>query len=403
MQIVDALHSIPADEKARCQAALQAVLKRQDIGFHQVPERQELWSAAEKAGQKHRQLSDDLVVVGVGGSSLGPKALYEIFEDPSSDKRILFCDNSDPREFEKTWKRVRHPARTTWTFISKTGSTIETLVVADLVQQKYAQQNIPLQAVVISEDKSNILTDWAKERSVECLEIPVDVGGRFSVLTAVGMFPMAFLGLSLSSFQDGARLALKSTSLITDLMAHAHQSFQRSEWITFFWFYNSCYTSFGRWLQQLWAESLAKTEDRQGKAASRVSTPMWGIGSSDQHSLLQQLMDGAKDKLIIFSRFSEIEKAGEILNSSTFKGQEFFKGRSMGQLIAAQAQGTRQALNEHRASTLTLQVEDLSPKSLGFQMMAWQLVVAALGERLNLNAFDQPGVELGKKLTKRIL
>lgn len=403
IEIVDSHHSTEASEKTKCHSALQAVLKRQDLGFFQVPERQELWSAASKAGQKHRALSEDLVVVGVGGSSLGPKALYEIFEDPSSQHKIYFCDNVDPRDFDRLWKRLRNPSRTTWAFVSKSGSTIETLVAADLIQQHYLKSKATFNAIVISEKRSNVLTDWAQQRSIECLEIPMDVGGRFSVLTAVGMYPMAFLGLSLPEFQEGAKQALKNESLVADLMAQTYQSFQRSEWITFFWFYNSCYVSFGRWLQQLWAESLAKTEDRQGKPASRVSTPMWGIGSSDQHSLLQQLMDGAKDKLIVFTRFSEIEDNGEIVQDSHFRGQEFFNGHNMGQLIAAQSQGTRQALNEHQKSTLTLQVKDLSPRSLGFQMMLWQLVVAGLGERLNINAFDQPGVELGKKLTKQIL
>jgi len=403
IQIVDAHHSIHSDEKIRCQQALQTVLKRQDLGFFKIPDRQDLWTAADKAGQKHREISDDLVVVGVGGSSLGPKALYEIFEDPSSTKKIYFCDNVDPREFEKIWKRIRNPSRTTWAFVSKTGVTIETLIAADLIQQKYLQTKSDFHALVISENKSNVLTDWAKLNSLECLEIPVDVGGRFSVLTAVGMFPMSFLGLPIASFQEGAKQALQNHSLVSDLMAQTLQSFQRSEWITFFWFYSSCYVSFGRWIQQLWAESLAKTQDRQGKPAPRVSTPMGGIGSSDQHSLLQQLMDGAKDKLIVFSRFSEIEKKGQPVPTSQFRGQEFFNGHSMGELIAAQSQGTRQALNERGVSTLTLQVDDLSPASLGYQMMTWQLVVAGLGERMDLNAFDQPGVELGKRLARQIL
>jgi glucose-6-phosphate isomerase len=403
MHIVDASHSTDNNEIQRCQAALETVLGRRDIGFHQIPQRENLWKAAKEEGQRQAQFSDDLVVVGIGGSSLGPKALYEIFEDPKSTKKIHFCDNVDAREFDRLFQRLGNPDKTCWVFISKSGSTIETLVAADLIQQFYQGVKKKLKAVVISEKKSNPLTDWAQQNSYPCLEIPLDVGGRFSVLTAVGMFPMAFLGLAIDEFQIGARRALQDKSLIVNLMAQVQQSFQRSEWISFFWFYNSCYVNFGRWLQQLWAESLAKTQDRQGKPSHRVSTPMWGIGSTDQHSLLQQLMDGAKDKFILFSRFSNIEAKGICVEKSQFQGQIFFDGRSMGELIAAQAQGTREALNESRASTLTLQIEDLSPQSLGFQIMTWQLVVAGLGERLDLNAFDQPGVELGKRLAKRIL
>ncbi len=403
IQVVDALHSVSSEAKNQCKAALQSVLKRQDLGFFHLPQRQDLWAAAEAAGQKHAQISDELVVVGVGGSSLGPKALYEIFEDPRSPKQIYFCDNVDPIEFERMWQRIRNPAKTSWAFVSKSGSTIETLVAADLIQAQYQKTKDPFHAIVISEKRSNPLTDWAEKYGMQCLEIPVDVGGRFSVLTAVGMFPMAFMGLSVKAFQEGASQALKSEALIADLMAQVHASFQRSEWITFFWFYNSCYVSFGRWLQQLWAESLAKTENRKGQSAARVSTPVFGIGSSDQHSLLQQLMDGAKDKLILFCRYSNVETSGDAVHNSYFKGQDFFNGHSMGQLISAQAQGTRQALNERGISTLTLQIENVTPQSLGFQLMTWQLVVAGLGEMLDLNAFDQPGVELGKRLARQIL
>ncbi len=404
IQLVDALHSTSADEKQKCLQALQAVLKRQDLGFYQIPERQELWNAAERAGVKYRELSDDLVIVGIGGSSLGPKALNEIFESQGRDgKKIHFYDSTDALDFERVWGRLRNLSRTTWAFVSKSGSTLETLVAADLVQQRYFHSKNQLHAVVISENRSNPLTDWARDRKVDCLEIPQDVGGRFSVLCAVGMFPMVYLGIPIAGFQEGARKALQSQDLIAQIMAQASQSFQRGEWISFFWFYNTVYASMGRWIQQLWAESLAKTHNRKNQPAPRASTPMWGLGPSDQHSLLQQLMDGAKDKLIFFLRFTDLEKKGEVVQGTHFRGQEFFKGYTMGQLIAAQAQGTRQALNEHGASTVTLQVESSSPQSVGFQLMSWQLVVAGLGERLDLNAFDQPGVELGKRLAKQIL
>ena len=364
IRVLDSSHSIDSSELQKSKQALQKVLSRKDLGFFQVPERGHLWSQSQEKAQELRNQADDLVVVGIGGSSLGPKALYEVLEDPCAEKRLHFCDNVDALEFEKIWARLVDPSRTAWVFISKSGSTIETLVAADLIFQRYDSHRWPFQACVISEIKSNPLTDWAKSKNVSCLEIPLDVGGRFSVLTPVGMLPMAFLGIPLGEFQEGARKALQNQELTANLIAHFSQSFQRQEWITFFWFYASSYQSFGRWLQQLWAESLAKTVDRQGHAAPRVSTPVWGIGSSDQHSLLQQLMEGAKDKLIVFSRFQKIESSGEQVKKSQFQGQEFFNGHNMGELIAAQAQGTRQALNEQKASTMSLVIEDMSPQAL---------------------------------------
>lgn len=402
-RIIDSYHTISSAEVQKSREALQMVLSRKDLGFHQIPSRDNLWSEVEKRAQELRSKADDLVVVGIGGSSLGPKALYEIFEDPQSPKKLHFCDNVDALAFEKMWKKLRNPERTAWLFISKSGGTIETLVAADLILQNYEKEKWALNATVISEFRSNPLMDWAQQNKIPALEIPLDVGGRFSVLSAVGMLPMAFLGLPVQKFREGASQAVANLEFNSQLMAHFTASFQRQEWITFFWFYASCFESMGRWLQQLWAESLAKTVDRQGKPAARVSTPMWGIGSSDQHSLLQQLMEGARDKLIVFLRFDPIENAGEVVSKTHFAKQEFFQGHRMGQLIAAQAKGTRQALNEQNVSTLTLQVQDLTPEAIGFQLMSWQLVVAGLGEMININAFDQPGVELGKRLAQTIL
>lgn len=403
IQILDSSFPIDSSQLKKSQEALQQLLSRQDLGFFKVPERAHLWSQSQEKGKELSQKADDLVVVGIGGSSLGPKALYDVLEDPCAEKRLHFCDNVDAVEFERMWSRLIDPSRTAWVFISKSGGTIETLVAADLILQRYEKHKWTFNATVVSENKSNPLTDWAKAKKLSVLEIPLDVGGRFSVLTPVGMLPMAFLGQSVAEFRDGAQQALKDQQLMSQLIAHFAQSFQRQEWITFFFFYSSSYENFGRWIQQLWAESLAKSVDRKNAAAPRVSTPMWGIGSSDQHSVLQQLMEGAKDKLIVFSRFKNVESPKEKVEKSQFPGQEFFNGLTMGHLIAAQAQGTRQALNEQKAPTMSLMVEDQSPKSLGYQMMMWQLVVGGLGEYLNINAFDQPGVELGKRLAKSIL
>jgi glucose-6-phosphate isomerase len=402
-RILNSKNTVTEAEIQKSNEALQKVLSRKDLGFFQVPERAQLWSEVDKRAAELRSHADDLVIVGIGGSSLGPKALYEIFKEPKSQKRLHFCDNVDALAFEKMWNGIANFERTTWVFISKSGSTIETLVAADMILQRYEKQKWNFQATVVSEMKSNPLTDWAKENKVPCLEIPLDVGGRFSVLTAVGMLPMAFLGVSTSEFREGAHEAVQNLKLQSELMAHFYQSFQRNEWITFFWFYTSSYENFGRWVQQLWAESLGKAQDRKGQKAPRASTPMYGIGSSDQHSVLQQLMEGAKDKLIVFYRFANIEKAGEAIALSHFPSQSFFNGHKMGQLIAAQAQGTQQALNEQNVSTMCIQVDDMNAKSVGFQMMSWQLVVAGLGELMDINAFDQPGVELGKRLAKTIL
>ncbi len=406
ISIVDHSHSISAESFAKAQASLSQVLSRTDVGFYQVPNRQGLWQQVVAQADALKKQADDLVVVGIGGSSLGPKALYEIFQQPKNPKKIHFCDNVDAIEFERLWQGIRDFKKTVWVFISKSGSTIETLVAADLIFQKYSQLGFEPICKVVSENRSNPLTDWAKSKNVDCLEIPIDVGGRYSVLTAVGMLPMAFLGVDVLAFQKGAQKLLQSAKSQEDLanfMAQVVDSFHRQEWISFFWFYSSQYQNFGRWLLQLWAESLGKQKDQNGNVAPRVSTPVTAIGAIDQHSVLQQVMDGAKDKFVVFSRFSDIENSGEVIKGTQFANQEFFKGHKMGDLISAQAQGTKAALNEAGVSTLTLRVHGVDAESVGYQLLYWQLVVAGVGQMLNINPFDQPGVELGKRLAKKIL
>ncbi len=403
IRILDSYHSISSDEVKKSRSALEQVFNRKDLGFFQVPQRDNLWSEISLAAQKMRAVADEMVVVGVGGSSLGPKALFDLLEEPKSKQKLHFCDNVDALAFQKLFLKLGNKSRTVWLFISKSGSTIETLVAADLILQHYASEKAQFQAYVISENKKSPMTEWSQKQNIACLEIPLDVGGRFSVLTAVGMLPMAFLGFSPEEFRQGAQAALDDKVLIVQLIAHYHQSFNREEWITFFWFYCSGYENFGRWLQQLWAESLGKATNRFGKSAERASTPMTAIGSSDQHSVFQQLMEGPHDKFISIFRFEAVENAGDRVRKSVFQGQEFFDGHSMGELISAQARGTTGALNQQKVSTLSLMIDDISPRSLGFQMMCWQLVVAGLGEVLQINAFDQPGVELGKRLAKSIL
>lgn len=384
------------------QKALQKLLARTDIGFFRRLDDVHLWESSEQRANELRKKYTTMVVVGVGGSSLGPQTISDILAQPKNTHRLLFWDNVDAIQFERLFKNIDLD-KTCWTFISKSGSTLETLAALNFAAQSYRQvgKDIYPHCTVISEKKQNPLMNWAKEHQVPTLEIPLDIGGRFSVLTPVGMLPTAFLGIQISEMREGAKLALKETQQISLFMSEAMMSFRRFEWISFFWFYSSEFRSFGGWLSQLWAESLAKKE------AHRVSTPMMSIGACDQHSLLQQVMEGAKDKWVVFFRFLECEggkaKLAEKLEKSEFPSQDFLLKKSLGEILAAEAVGTERALHLQQISTMSLMVDEVSPRSAGYLFMFFMLVVAGLGEQLGLNAFDQPGVELGKRLAKEIL
>ncbi len=156
-------------------------------------------------------------------------------------------------------------------------------------------------------------------------------------------------------------------------------------------------------MQQLWAESLAKKTTRENKPAPRASTPIPLIGSRDQHSVLQQIAEGHRDKFIWFIRVSEGEDYGAILKKDIFGADVNYENKNLGRVFAALAVSTTQGLKQVGVNSLTLRLGRLQEKEVGALFMIFQVVVAALGECMDINAFDQPGVELGKRLAKEIL
>jgi glucose-6-phosphate isomerase len=381
--------------------ALKSLLARKDLGFFDLPARTELWNQCSLRAKNVLAQADHLAVLGIGGSSLGGRALM----DSLALKTVDFFENVDARDFWERLRNLKDLKRTHWAIISKSGSTIETLGQMSFVSQFLKEQGLSLndKVTVITEKKKSPLYDWAIENEVPTLEVPLDVGGRFSVLSPVGLFPAAFAGIDLDLLRKGALWALQQDDLISRLMAQSLRSFAREEWITPFWIYSSRLWSWGLWVQQLWAESLAKKIDRAGKPGPRVSTPLPLIGANDQHSILQLIAEGARDKFIWFVRVTDAETFGPKLEKSLFEHQRYLQGKSLGALLAAEVQATAQALQQNQIQSLCVEVRDINPMTMGALFMLLELVVGALGESLNINAFDQPGVELGKRLALDIL
>ena len=385
--------------------ALKAVLARRDLGFHQVVDRPDLWESCAKRSEEVRRVFKRLVVLGIGGSSLGGRTIQSALGRGLTNE-VQFFENVDAVEF---WRRVEllggDLSDLHWAIISKSGSTLETLSQANLISEYLGSRGLSLarQCTVISEKKTNSLMSWAKSHDVPTLEVPLDVGGRFSVLTPVGIFPAEFMGLPGRGFQKGAQWALQQTELVAQLVSESLSSFDRGEAMTLFWTYCDGLQTLGLWFQQLWAESLGQAKTRDGKVAPRASTPLPLVGANDQHSILQQVMDGPRDKHVWFLRNRQSESWGPRVQKSIFSGLEFIEGKGMGEIFGAEARATAKALEQVGVSSLTLEIERLDAPTMGALFMTLQLVVASLGEVLNINAFDQPGVELGKRLAKGYL
>lgn len=343
------------------------------------------------------------VLIGIGGSSMGARCITEL----SGKTNVHFLDNVDSAEFTTIWNSVKpHLAKTAFICISKSGSTIEILWnYSQLENLAKAQKcDIIQQSYFISELTPNPLANFARTHNRPLLEVPIDIGGRFSVLSPVGLVIAEICGLDSKQMQIGAAAALEEKFKIASICDSFLNSFKRDENITLFWFYNSSFRWFGSWLQQLWAESLGKKTDRNGKPAPGFSTPMIAIGSCDQHSILQQVAHGPKNKFVCFFNFNSVENSGATVPSVLFDEIKFMQSRNYGELIACQSKATYEALKQNGVSCEFFTVDDSNKaQSLGYLFMFFQLVVATLGEHENINAFDQPGVTLGKEITLKML
>lgn len=380
------------------------LMARHDLGYLKLHERDELWASALERTKHLKEEANRLVVVGMGGSSLGAKAFLQATSGPKETGagEVLFCDNVDPVSFSRELEKYKDSKDTHWVLVSKSGSTIETLSTASLLLDSMSEPKSRF--TVVTEPRSNPLKDWADQAEVPCLEIPVDVGGRFSVFTLAGLLPLAFAGRDLEKIRAGAESALQDMErLVIPLADQYLQSFLDEKWIYVLWSYVDDLTHFGLWFQQLWAESLAKGTRRNSQPASRVSTPLPLRGASDQHSVLQQIMEGARDKLVTFLRVKTVEDFGPVLQNAHFAGQDFLLGKNLGSLLGAEAQATEMALKEAGVPCTRLEGVDLSDHSVAALMQTFMLVIGVMGESLDINAFDQPGVEAGKIITKRLL
>ena len=397
----------PTDAKAlkKAERGFDQLITRTDVGFFRLNERDDLWKLSQSRGQELAGTYDRLCVIGMGGSSLGGLAIRDGLADWKTAKQLEFFDNVDASRFWDKIDSFDGLEKTHWLIISKSGGTLEILTLASFVQQHLKSKGIELKdhASVVSSDNENPLTNWAHKNEVSCFEIPLDVGGRFSVLTPVGLILASFLGVDLSEMKSGATWARDQRGLVCELSAQSLQSFESEKWITLFWTYSDSLKTFGYWAQQLWAESLGKAVDLNGAPAPRVSSPFVSVGASDQHSILQQVFEGASDKFIWFFRNGEAESVGPRLEGSEFSKLEIMQGRTMGELLAAEATATQQSLAQVGVDSLSLEFEKLGPSELGALFMLFELVVATIGQTLNINTFDQPGVEMGKKLAKEFL
>ncbi|MCB0422295.1 MAG: hypothetical protein KDD61_14955, partial [Bdellovibrionales bacterium] len=340
------------------QSTLHKMISEKEWGFSRVPHQEETWAIAAKVGQRLRSEFDHLVVIGMGGSSLGAKAIVEALRPQAP---ITFWNSSDPETIQRSIKARKDLRKTHWLVISKSGTTLETMALMNLAAQAIdrAGLNLMEHMSLITEEKSSPLYDFAQTLNMPIYPHPIEVGGRFSVFTLVGMIPAAFAGIDVKELRMGALEIEKNEDLIAQLATTALLSFQKQQWSTVLWPYYDRLKSFSDWLVQLWSESLGKSVTRNGQPAPQASYPSHCLGARDQHSILQQFAEGEKDKWILF--FKVMDHQVETLRF-TEKGKVYpplLHNLDLNTICNIQADATYESLLEGGASVDCLTFERL--------------------------------------------
>lgn len=371
-------------------------IKGDDIGYYHLPSLgMDIVSKIEEIAKRD---FDSVVLVGVGGSSLGVKALYDML---NLQKELIFLDNLDPYSIEQNSTRI-NPNRSIFIISSKSGTTIETISIYKYILEKFNIKSY--ENFIFITDPNSPLESYAKEIGAIIFNIPKNVGGRFSVLSAIGLVPLGLCGADIKDLLAGANSAKEQYLDNGDdgvLQKAYHYATHSSAKINVLFSYSDRLTSFNEWYVQLWAESLGKK-----RGYKRVGlTPVGLVGSKDQHSFLQLIMEGVKDKTVTFITIKDHNSTISVpnLKLNFLDGCDFVNSKSIAEVFNAQAHSTMQALASEMISIDELVIDRLDEWHCGWLIYYYELLTSATGLMLGINTYDQPGVEAGKRILKKLL
>jgi len=362
----------------------------------------------------------EFVVLGIGGSALGARALHQALCSPQYNRfnmarrhhrpALWVLDNIDPDNFFGMLDGLEL-RRTAFNVISKSGSTAETLAqflfTYQLLKGRLGEAKARERFVVTTDPEKGNLRRLAVQEGFPSLMVPPGVGGRYSVLTPVGLLPAAMVGIDLEELLAGARFMderLKSQAYQTNpalcLAALYYLFARKSRNILVIMPYASALTGMADWFCQLWAESLGKKQDLQGREVWAGTTPVRAVGATDQHSQLQLYMEGPQDKLITFLEVGKFQNRLEIPDLfPEMEGLHYLGGQTLNGLLEAERQATTFNLAKAGRPNLTLRLPEINAFTIGQLIYLLEVVTVAAAPLLGVNPLDQPGVEGGKQTT----
>jgi glucose-6-phosphate isomerase len=376
----------------------------------------------EQVASKLKNKFQSIVILGIGGSALGVtatlKALKHLYTNELATKtipKLYILDNITPEFITETLEAI-DLQQTLFIVTTKSGTTPETLAqyfyFRELLNAKIGNEEAKQHFIFITDPSKGTLRQIATTEQIESFEIPSNIGGRFSVLTAVGLVPMALMGVDIRAMINGFKQAQADfqTQNTTDNQAFdlAYQQYQNytegKRNINVLMPYNNKLFSFSDWYRQLLAESIGKAVDLDGNEVHIGITPVNALGVTDQHSQVQLYTEGPDDKLFIILKTKENHpNEQQQIIKTTDENFQFINNITFKKLLDTEMDATISALVKYKKPVTEIVIDKLTAESLGYLYMFFMLSVGVLGELLNINTYDQPGVELGKILTKENL
>ncbi|MFZ4712312.1 MAG: glucose-6-phosphate isomerase [Bacteriovoracaceae bacterium] len=349
---------------------------------------------------KHKKL---FVHIGIGGSSLGPEMLVSALKK-NHDVRFVFINNIDSDEIHDQLNGL-NAKDALFYVVSKSGTTAETMAALSIVMNwgQFKNSEMKDHFVFCTDPHSGDLRQMAKDLSISCLTVPSSIGGRFSALTSVGLFPASFAGISNKDLFTGAERMKKilleknelNPMLTTAEMLLELKATGVSQ--TVLMPYSSKLRNLSFWFVQLWAESLGKKKNKSGQVVNTGLTPIPSYGATDQHSQVQLFMEGPNDKCFFIVKVKHPKNNYQLACDLNYPSLKNLSNVHLNQLMEAELIGTVKALQEAERPFVILEIEHNNEESLGAMILFFESLTALMGYHLNIDPFDQPGVEAGKK------
>lgn len=377
----------------------QTLLHNEDIGFYRLSESPRAINEVKEIYQAYKSKTH-LVHIGIGGSSLGPEMLISALA-PKKLKNISFINNIDS-DYLSTQLEDIDWSNTLVYVVSKSGSTAETMAALSIVLQKLPTNKWSSSILCCTSNESGDLANFAKDHQIKTFKIPDNVGGRFSVLSPVGILPALFAGIDIAKVFQGAE-RIKDRIIAPN--PEKSELYQLADYIvqlskegidqTVMLPYSSLLKSFSAWFVQLWAESLGKNQIGL--------TPIMAYGATDQHSQVQLFMEGPKNKLTIAIHFENCNQEFSLKNELAYNSLKLLSPYTLHDLMTAEYFGTIKALKENQRPVVEITANKLDEGVLGELILLCECLTVCVGQMLKINPFDQPGVEAGKIFAKEWL